>query len=79
MSTHPVPLFTRLVASVKFLRMYSCSRCGHQQQGTTEHLEVDESDVRELHLRADRIRPNPHHMPVGWGSFSDGIRCPSCL
>jgi DNA-directed RNA polymerase subunit RPC12/RpoP len=79
MSTHPVPLFTRLVASVKFLRMYRCSRCGCQQQGGTERMEVDESDVCELHLRADAIRPNPHHMPVGWGSFSDGIRCPSCL
>lgn len=71
-------MFTRIVAEVKFLRMYTCTRCGKQQQGGTERVSIDTAYVPELRLTAASIRPNPHHMPVEWASYTDGIRCPEC-
>lgn len=73
-----VAVFTRLVAEVKFLRLYTCTRCGAQAQGDTERISVDQSHVTEFTLDARTLRQNPHHMPVGWASYTDGIRCPDC-
>ena len=71
-------LFTRLAAEVKFLRLYTCVRCGAQEQGETERMSVDQRFVSGLHINASDIRPNPTHMPVGWASYTEGIRCPRC-
>ena len=72
-------MFTRLVAEIKFIRLYTCTRCGAQATGDTERMSVDKSGVTEFTLNAASLRPNPHHMPVEWGSFTDGIRCPKCI
>ena len=71
-------MFTRLVAEVKFLWLYTCCRCSVQAQGSTERISIDQTNVTELKLDARTLRPNPHHMPVGWASYTDGIRCPNC-
>lgn len=71
-------MFTRIVAEVKFLRMYTCTRCGRQQQGDTERMSIDQTHVQDLVLSSSAIRLNPHHMPVEWASYTDGIRCPEC-
>lgn len=73
-----VEMFTRLVAEVKFLQLYTCSRCGAQAQGDTERISVDQSNVTSFTLDAATLRQNPHHMPVGWASYTSGIRCSNC-
>jgi DNA-directed RNA polymerase subunit RPC12/RpoP len=71
-------MFTRIVAEIKFLRMYTCVRCGKQQQGDTERMSIDAGYVPDITVSAARIPLNPHHMPVEWASYTDGIRCPEC-
>lgn len=71
-------MFIRLVAEVKLLRMYTCVQCGAQAQGDTERISVDQSHVPSFTLDAATLRQNPHHMPVGWASYTSGIRCPDC-
>lgn len=71
-------MFTRVVAEVKFLRMYTCTSCRKQLSGSTERMSIDVRDVHEVALVATRIRPDPHHMPVGWGSYTQGIYCSEC-
>jgi DNA-directed RNA polymerase subunit RPC12/RpoP len=72
------PQFTRIVVEVKFLRLYTCTRCGRQQQGDTERMSIDRTHVAEVVLSAAALRPIPQHMPVGWASYLDGIRCSEC-
>jgi len=78
-------MFTRLVISAKFLRLYTCHLCGTKQQGTTEHLEVDiaGAGVPTYVLDSNTIPLKAHDMPVEWASFYGPggrtvFRCPSC-
>ncbi len=71
-------MFTRFVAEVKFLRLYTCADCGRQQQGDTERVAVDQHDVGSVVFTATQIPLNPQCMPVGWVSYSEGIYCSEC-
>lgn len=71
-------LFTRLVAEIKFLRLYTCIDCGAQEQGETERMSIDQRCVSGLNLNASELRPSPAGMPVGWASYLEGMRCPKC-
>lgn len=77
-------MFTRLVIEARFLRMYTCHRCGVQQQGTTECLSVDTGGIQRYTLDADTLQRSPHQMPVGWGGYHDPevrtvFRCAACI
>lgn len=77
-------MFTRLVIEAKFLRLYTCHRCGNRQQGTTEHRSIDAENIGAYTLDADLLSRRPQNMPVGWGSYHDDhmyivFRCPKCI
>lgn len=68
---------TRIVAKIKYLPVYTCSVCKTKAAGGTARVEVDVADTEELKYMVDRMTPSPHQMPIGWGSYSDGFRCPA--
>jgi len=71
--------FTRIVAEIKFLRMYTCVKCGAMGQGDTERMEIDCGNPIDIFHRLVNYPPRPQHMPVGWSSYTYGIKCPLCI
>jgi hypothetical protein len=69
---------TRVTARVRYLPIYTCTRCGALQQATTAGGEYDCGSIDEFveQLRAQRLRA--HDMPVGWASYAWGFACSGC-
>ncbi len=72
-------MFTRLVIEARFLRLYRCSKCGSEAQGTTERVELDVQAVQSYTLDSRVIPQKAVDMPVGWASYyGSDFRCPKC-
>lgn len=59
---------------------YVCGTCGATGVGDPVRISVYGPDAWSVHDAIDRIRPDPNKMPVGWCSYSGGVKfqCPKC-
>lgn len=66
--------------TVKGRAWYECNHCGSRSMG--DSFTVDFTDIEDI----PNYKPNPSHMPIGWGSYYDptsrdehlSFRCPLC-
>lgn len=59
-----------LHGEVRYRRTYTCHLCGSRGLGDTRTIDISMVENAPL---------SPHAMPVGWGSYLEGFRCPECL
>lgn len=64
---------------LKYVPLYTCVRCGASEFGATNSVDIKGEDINDIPQRIASLRPTAHDMPVLWGSFLDGIRCPECV
>ncbi len=70
---------SRVVAEVKFLPIYNCSKCGHKEQGTTQRTQIDTFGLSEMINQLETTTLSPNNMPIGWSSnYSPKGTCFRC-
>ena len=53
-------------------------KCGSTALGETQKLEfLGHATLRSIQLSIKQISP-ARYMPVGWGNYTEGLRCPKC-
>lgn len=68
----------RGVASIKVLPIFTCTVCGKEAIGSTEHMEVEFKSFSSLFV-LDGATPSNNHMPIGWASYGRGnVKCEEC-
>jgi hypothetical protein len=69
---------TRMHAVITYRTMYTCTKCGVCQEGDKTTVETD--NPQTIGSIADGVQvQSPSHMPIGWGRFDEGFRCPTCV
>lgn len=75
--------FARIVAEIKFLRLWECGGCGREAKGSTESMSFDHSDPDAIAPGLKKIQPRAQSMPDGWASYyatkRDFFLCQTCV
>lgn len=71
--------FVKIKAEVKWVVKYGCIKCGRTADGETTRTTANVTTALDLVKTILRKAHRPDRMPVGWGHFSDGYRCETCV
>lgn len=76
-------MITRLVATLYFTQLYTCSECAISKDGETQREEFSGYSPAALNALLDEVYPKAHYMPVGWASSyhksGTKFKCDQCL
>lgn len=70
--------FQMIHAKVKYKTIYRCSICAVNGTGDTVIAELDAITADQLAAELQDQPQTASHMPIGWGNYLSGFRCPAC-
>jgi hypothetical protein len=63
--------------TILFMPVFECCQCG--KLGTGSAVRVNLSSAHPDTIAAALSEAHVSHMPIGWGSMQDGVKCSECI